>query len=126
MTNYLFNLSPAAKEKLFTIAQQRQTAVYEIANSVIEMWLKQLPQQLFLGDVVAARICRSLAGDVTFNNTNCPDEVVRSLKRAASRDRIPVALLSWLIFEKSPLLANPVSDSVPSHRGIQEGLRSQD
>ena len=111
MAIYLFSLSPAAKVAMVAIARQQQTAVYEVANSVLEMWLEQPQQQLFLGDVMAAKGCRSFAGDVTFNNTNCPDEVVRSLKRTASRDRIPVALLSWLIFEKSSLLANPVSDS---------------
>jgi hypothetical protein len=105
MAIYLFSLSPAAKEKLFAIAQQQQTAVYQVANSVLEMWLEQPQQQLFLGDVMAAQVCRSLAGDVTFNNINCPEEVVRSLKRTANRDRIPVALLSWLIFEKSYLLS---------------------
>ncbi len=117
MAIYLFSLSPAAKATMVAIAEQQQTAVYEVANSVLELWLEQPQQQLFLGDVIAAKVCRSLAGDVTFNNINCPDEVVRSLKKAASRDRIPVALLSWLIFENSPLLANPVSDSVPLHGG---------
>lgn len=111
MAIYLFSLSPAAKAAMVAIARQQQTAVYKVANSIIEMWLEQPQQQLFLGDVMAAKVCRSLAGDVTFNNTNCPDKFVRSLKKAASDNRIPVALLSWLIFEKSSLLANPVSDS---------------